>query len=813
MSLRRSSFYKRKMQFKVPQTLIIHEKERYFSGVTNEKQQTDSHTILVDTLLNIERKGVFPDDDPCPYLGVRKPMETSHYSNNYSEFSCKPHRPAYKDCALAQEIYGSAGELPTQRCEEPKFEDICEFQVNETAREYQLECDWSICNKEKVSVGEMSSIHGEVMHWQLAPNNTEVEEIIHRSIENGFNFIFFKCEGLSQVLMLPRPIRLYKNEMKSPKINVNIVLIDSISRPHFYRSMPKTIKAFRDVVYNKSIPATILDFEQFQSVSQHTMDNCRPLYSGVTSGVYEEFSSEWRKSVKPLGIHVLFGEYKHSGYQTLFQEEGCWYDYWGLMLTDVERFPTPKDSEGFIKRWSELQERWKKYYIDDFGMTHFTCEVTKKYGRTNDLEKPAQVCFNGDFISTYFLRYHLDYLEALKRQEGSLPFLHYLHLVTGHTSSGKRIRNDDVGLANYVTHLANEPNTLTIILSDHGHTRTAFAKSVEGRFELSNPLMFMILPENVAKILQNDKVHSLVENQRRLFTTLDIHLMLMSLNNPVKYSSDNYRINGILSILPSNRTCENLPLTPLTRCKCDGWDQKVQDNSQRHMWLAEFAVGKLNNIIQDQFMKGKTYGGYGSCLRLRGLGTKNNIEKQMDNKIWTTMDLLVQSAVPGLVDVFQVLIEIPLLPDKKNSSAKMIRFDRHTLYNRYQHCVDEAVDIRLCTCASKHSEDVPTARAKLRGMATRNMFGAKTEIKKLDKNCLQLLSRRHNYSIAYEVVNYCDNSYTFKVDGTAFNMLLTAKLPLNMTVMPRALYFLFSATRYVVNDSFLDIKTTYKLLE
>jgi hypothetical protein len=197
---------------------------------------------------------------------------------------------------------------------------------------------------------------------------------------------------------------------------------------------------------------------------------------------------------------------------------------------------------------------------------------------------------------------------SVREHEDSLPLLHYLHLITGHTSTGTRIRNDDVGLADYVTQLSRDPNTLSILISDHGHTRTSFARTVEGRFELSNPLMFVILPENVAKILGRNKVRSLVENQRRLFTTLDIHRMLMSLNNPAKLQSENYQDNGILSVLPSNRTCENLPLTPLTRCKCEGWDQKIADNSQRHIWLAEYAVGQLNNMIQEQFIKGNICG-------------------------------------------------------------------------------------------------------------------------------------------------------------------------------------------------------------
>lgn len=152
--------------------------------------------------------------------------------------------------------------------------------------------------------------------------------------------------------------------------------------------------------------------------------------------------------------------------------------------------------------------------------------------------------------------------------------------------------------------MARDPNTLTILLSDHGHSRTDYGQTVEGRFELFNPLMFVVLPENVARLLGVNQVKSLVENQRRLFTTLDIHRMLMAIHDPEMSKSTDYRVNGLLSVLPSNRTCENLPLTPMTRCKCEGWDQRVENNSPRHAWLAEFALGQLNNMIQEQFLKG-----------------------------------------------------------------------------------------------------------------------------------------------------------------------------------------------------------------
>ena len=176
------------------------------------------------------------------------------------------------------------------------------------------------------------------------------------------------------------------------------------------------------------------------------------------------------------------------------------------------------------------------------------------------------------------------------------------------------------------------------------------------------------------------------------------------------------------------------------------------------------------------------------------------------------MDLLVESALPNAVEVFQVLVETPLLPDETIAYAKLVKFDRHTLYNRYQHCVDDGVDIRLCACVTKNNEKSSITSDDLRSVASRKMFGVVTEVTKLDNECLLLLSRKQNFSISYEVANVCDSTYKFAFQGEAYNMLLTAKLPLHVVVQPRTILFLLSATRYVVNDSHLDIDTSFRLV-
>lgn len=58
------------------------------------------------------------------------------------------------------------------------------------------------------------------------------------------------------------------------------------------------------------------------------------------------------KTVKaPLGVEVLFGTFKEWGYQTLYQEDLCWYDRWGIGLTDLEMRGVPKGYSEFKERY------------------------------------------------------------------------------------------------------------------------------------------------------------------------------------------------------------------------------------------------------------------------------------------------------------------------------------------------------------------------------------------------------------------------------------------------------------------------------
>ena len=260
----------------------------------------------------------------------------------------------------------------------------------------------------------------------------------------------------------------------------------------------------------------------------------------------------------------------------------------------------------FHYRWKEFEAKVAKKNVDHQGLTHFSCTALGRYGLTTHFDYPEKICLNGQFYSWYFMEYVTKVYTALRSDKKAKPLLSYTHFNTGHEMTGKRMINMDANLAKFFTDMASFPNTLTVIFSDHGHKMAPFSYTEEGRRELFDPIFFMIVPDGVKEKLGPQRMGALVTNQKRLFMLYDVHKAFMSLPDPQKMNSRDHSVTGIFSEIPANRTCADLYMLPLTRCKCEGFDKEghVKDNADDHKWLAEFAVGTLNDAIQKQYMEG-----------------------------------------------------------------------------------------------------------------------------------------------------------------------------------------------------------------
>lgn len=143
------------------------------------------------------------------------------------------------------------------------------------------------CEDNIVYMARLDLKYGTVRYWQvIAPFTIEkAAKFIHEAQSQGETFCFIKCAGFVRVILFPPKIIFSEDSVdRKRKPNIVIVVLDSISRGHFYRVMRRSVETLREVENRQPGQAAVFDFELFQSVSMHTFDNMRPLFSGVTSG-------------------------------------------------------------------------------------------------------------------------------------------------------------------------------------------------------------------------------------------------------------------------------------------------------------------------------------------------------------------------------------------------------------------------------------------------------------------------------------------------------------------------------------------------
>ena len=293
-------------------------------------------------------------------------------SNKNSYGTCKPHRPTPDACKFAESLYSYDPSL--SHCNEEHVE-ICflSIEVSRKRKQLKAKCNSQVCHRfvnnveRKFLTFGAHSIDPEEGVLSSVRNFSSVSELEHQlpriallSARNKFNFVFVNCFVItnnqtlaSQLISIPPRVTLQEglNPRANDIINVNIVLLDSISRAHFYRSLPKTVETLKSLADRADVaPARVYDFELFQAVHGHTTHNEHALFTGQLLPPMDP--DEETPSVR---ADVLFGHFKRAGYQTMWQEDLCWMSSWGL-VTDL-----------VAEDWEELQIKLKDSSIDNTG--------------------------------------------------------------------------------------------------------------------------------------------------------------------------------------------------------------------------------------------------------------------------------------------------------------------------------------------------------------------------------------------------------------------------------------------------------------
>lgn len=520
--------------------------------------------------------------------------------------------------------------------------------------------------------------HTGKLHWTQYNTTQQVERAIHTVIARSHEgYCLLSCEtklattpppeyysydvkeSPAIILNLPPFIRTLKSkntaqskenlthsgspkDLNSTKLNFNIIFIDSVSRHHFYRSLPWTVKAFESINENRNIGRSkdfLLDFELVQAVKSRTFETLQALFSGSIDPYTKSFGVHEMPKNK-LKIGSMFKKLKKLDYTTLWLEDLCPYWEWGLSK-DLLVYNKTFSQETI---WKKMKVQMKKAHIDSLGNTFASCDILSANGFPDPFHGPDKLCYQGN----HHHEYQLDYLRKFQMtlQRHSQRFFSFMETNIGHEDYGQRIQYLDSALADYVEFARGLRNTLTVIFSDHGNAYGSYIEnSKEGRLETFHPFMFIILPEDVQSlsVFTTFKIDSLIANQNRLVSVLDLHYTLMHLIDQVLPTSEqtgvsnfNQQFNitefGLFRKVSEHRTCSLIPRIYPNLCICRGYDVS-SENPHSDYILAQYFVAMLNSEIQQQRMSEKngeslnrgenSLGGFGRCHQLKVLKTKN----------------------------------------------------------------------------------------------------------------------------------------------------------------------------------------------
>ena len=438
--------------------------------------------------------------------------------------------------------------------------------------------------------------------------------------------------------------------------------------------------------------------------------------------------------------------------------------------------------------------------------------MLKSLGLKSPFNGPGgdQICYNGKFQHSYFFQYTHDMLQAINTSPKAKPLLSYMALNVAHDDRGRRTQTLDLGLVDYVTAMAHESSTLTIILADHGNTYTSYTSTtLEGRLEMFHPSLFVIVPNRVAKLLGEKAMSALRTNQHRLVTIIELHHSLMALAGPLK---GGVAPQGLFTPVSINRTCDDLELRLPNFCVCDGWDVPVENNSLQVAFV-KYAIGQLNNLVQEQYAarsQNKVVPSVlRSCERLVPIWFENVRERNSpnDGHLITSMDIYVKAGdvVKQKEDIFHVEIKSKESPSERSLDMTLLSYDRLSMFGKYKDCADQGVDLKLCVCSRNRSRivtsDINKPETVLReDYASR--FGKPPSVKLLvPGGCLHLIE--HIYSdkgdsFAYEIGNFCgDRMFEAVLEVESSNMRLSRAAPFEVKILPGRTVFVLSAKKRV----------------
>ena len=315
-----------------------------------------------------------------------------------------------------------------------------------------------------------------------------------------------------------------KKKMKEgerPKI-IYFLTLDSVSRRHFFRKLPKVAEFFNNL--NETHPDfAVYDFKLHNVIGGNSVANQVPIFGGI-----EQFLTKFpgNQDVDRLGKHAIWNIIREKGYISLFGMEDCDH-YFSVSLG--------------------------KSIKVDYSVRQFYCAVKQFSPIGFELHNIyMQRCLAG--YQTHY--YMLNYTHNLVAMNQGVNQWLYVHLNAAHEGSGLHAETLNYDIKEFLTRFLDDygkNNDIIIILqADHGMNYGISLGEIDGYQEKKLPCLFIIASKS---LLDKYPVsyNSLAVNSQRFTSKLDLRetmLYLAGITEKTKYS-----INLLNEIAPNYRTC------------------------------------------------------------------------------------------------------------------------------------------------------------------------------------------------------------------------------------------------------------------
>lgn len=353
------------------------------------------------------------------------------------------------------------------------------------------------------------------------------------------------------------------------KLSVIIFGIDSVSRSHALRNLPKSYKYLLEEF-------DAYDFEGYSKVGENTWPNLVPLLTGRSHRSFP-LESHLRKHVD--GMPLLWNEKVMSRFATYFAED----------RPDISTFNFVKS--GF------------KYQPTDFFFRPYTLGMHKFEPVIIDhLGKPSYDCYG---VDNYF-DIQVKYLQGfLTYTHGKRKFAYFWNNQVCHEAFTTLSRGDDAFLTflRWLKQNNHAQNAVFVVLSDHGFRIGGASLTHVGRAENNKPWLMIHVP-NILKKKYPWLHDNLSENSKRLTTHYDMYQTVLDLIHDKPFVKDNDRPvsknvvrRNLFSLIPALRTCQDAGIED-KYCSCDE-KLNISTTSELVQKIATSLVEGINTILSN----------------------------------------------------------------------------------------------------------------------------------------------------------------------------------------------------------------------